>query len=386
MAGWLDPLQTQKRPDFAEFSIALAAGFALAFTTLFFAFQLTGRLGGSRDFVGYWAAGRQLVHHANPYDHDAVSALEHTVGLDARAALVMRNPPWALPLAYPLGFFSLRVAAIPWSLLLFACLFGSVQILRRLHGSPPNRIHWLALSFTPALICLTIGQTSLILLFGLVLFLRFHKTRPFAAGAALYLCAFKPHFFLPFALVLMVWIVVSRSYRILAGGVTALTAGSLIAAWIDPAAWFQYTHYMHTSGIAHEFTADLGNLLRDFVHPDWEWLAFVPAILGCLWALGYFWPRRRHWNWLEHGSLLMLVSLLVAPFGWIFDQSLAIPALLDGAYTTRSRKLLALLALVILVMDIQNFLIPVPSPLWLWPAPVLLVWYLLATHRRQPTR
>ncbi len=50
--------------------------------------------------------------------------------------------------------------------------------------------------------------------------------------------------------------------------------------------------------------------------------------MGCIWALAYFWPRRRSWDWFENGSLLVLVSIFVAPFGWIFDQSLAIPAIL----------------------------------------------------------
>jgi len=35
------------------------------------------------------------------------------------------------------------------------------------------------------------------------------------------------------------------------------------------------------------------------------------------------------------GSLLMLVSLLTAPYSWIYDDGLAIPALLRGAYLTR---------------------------------------------------
>ena len=136
----------------------------------------------------------------------------------------------------------------------------------------------------------------------------------------------KPHLFLPFALVLLVWIVVSRSYRILAGGVAAFALGGLVTACIDPAAWSQYAYYMRTSVVTHEFTPCLGDLLRDSINPAAEWLAFVPAVLGCIWALAYFWPRRHTWDWLENGSLLMLVSLLVAPFGWIFDQSLAIPA------------------------------------------------------------
>ena len=136
-----------QRIDFADLLVATVAGLALALIALFFfAVPVSGNLAGSRDFVSYWATGRQLVHHANPYDRDAISAIEHAAGLDASAVLMMRNPPWALPLAWLLGFLGLRVATTLWSLLLFACLLVSVRIIRELYGSPPNRLHWLALS------------------------------------------------------------------------------------------------------------------------------------------------------------------------------------------------------------------------------------------------
>ena len=155
----------------------LLRGLALALTILFFfAVPVAGKLAASRDFVSYWATGQQLVRHANPYDRDAVAALEHSAGLTVKAVLIMRNPPWALPLAYPLGFLPLRLAGILWSLLLLACLLISVRMVRELHGSPPNRIHWLGFAFTPALICLTMGQTALFALLGLVLFLRLHQS------------------------------------------------------------------------------------------------------------------------------------------------------------------------------------------------------------------
>ncbi len=217
MASRQDQAPAQERIDVAQVGIAVVAGLALALTTLLiFAVPVAGKLAGSRDFVSYWATGQQLVRHGDPYDRAAVAALEHSAGLDARAVLIMRNPPWALPLAYPLGFLGLRVAAVLWTLLLLACLLVSVRLVRELHGSPPNRIHWLGLSFTPALICLTMGQTSLFALLGLILFLRWHGRRPFAAGVALWLCALKIHLFLPFAAALAVWIVVTRGYKLLA--------------------------------------------------------------------------------------------------------------------------------------------------------------------------
>ncbi|MGA9060130.1 MAG: glycosyltransferase 87 family protein [Terracidiphilus sp.] len=377
MANKLDLPPAQERRGFAEVAIAIVAGLALALTILFIA-AVAGNLVPSRDFVSYWATGRQLVRHSNPYDRDAIAVLEHSAGLNLKAVLIMRNPPWALPLAYPLGFLGLRFAAILWTLLLLACLLISVRMVRELHGSPPNRIHWLGFAFTPALICLTMGQTSLFALLGLVLFLRFHCRRPFAAGAALWLCALKPHLFLPFAAALVAWIVISRSYKLLAGAAAALALSSAAALLIDPVAWPDYSRMMHSPAVENEFVPCLADAMRHWLYPQAAWLQYLPAALCCLWALVYYWRRRAAWDWLTCAGPLMLVSLLAAPYCWLYDQCLAIPALLGGAYAARSRHLLAILALAILAMDIELCIVKIFSPLWLWTAPAWLLWLLFA--------
>ncbi|MGD1106645.1 MAG: glycosyltransferase family 87 protein [Terracidiphilus sp.] len=388
MASKPDPPPVEEPRDFAQLAIAVAAGLALAVTILFiFAVPVAGKLAATRDFVSYWATGRQLVHHGNPYDRNAISALEHSAGLDARAVLIMRNPPWALPLAYPLGFLGLRIAAILWTLLLLACLLISVRMLHQLHGAPHNHIHWLGIAFTPAIICLTMGQTSLFALLGLILFFRFHRCHPFNAGVALWLCALKPQLFLPFAAVLVLWIVVSRSYKLLAGAAFSLALTSAAAFLIDPSAWPDYARMMRSPAVDNQFIPCLADAMRHWLLPRAAWLQYLPAALACLWALVYFWRRRAHWDWLTDSSPLILVSLLAAPYCWFYDQGLAIPALLDGAYATRSRKLLAILALLILAADIEICFVKVTSTLFLWTAPAWLLWYLFvrATAARDST-
>ena len=366
---------------------SIAYALAILYTVLFlcllpFDRQTVAR----RDFIVYWATGQQLVHHGNPYDPAALNQIEHDAGFSDSSSYYMRNAPWALTLALPLGFVGPMAASLPWSLLMLGLLVLSVRILWKLFRGPKNSpaksLVWLGYCFPPALWCVLLGQTSIFLLFGFTLFLRFHKTRPFAAGAALWLCSIKPHLFLPFAVVLLVWIFVARAWRILWGAATAFAAGALITTCIDPAAWSQYAYYMRTSVVTREFTPCLADLLRDSIRPTAEWLAFVPAILGCLWALVYFWPRRHHWDWLEQGSLLVLVSLLVAPFGWIFDQSLALPAVLWGASRTSSQLLLSALALIYILVELQLVHFDLHSAAWLWTTPAWLAWYLFARASR----
>lgn len=374
----------KKQQDFSVLLIAIVCALGIVFTILFLAFMPTNRdLVAKRDFITYWATGQQLVHHGNPYDAAAVSRIEHDAGFKGSNSYYMRNAPWALPLALPLGYVSPMVAALPWSLLMLGLLIASVRMIWKavmpISDPAAGHLEWLGYCFPPALFCVILGQTSILLLFGLALFLRLHKTRPFAAGAALWLCTIKPHLFLPFALVLLAWIVVTRSYRILLGSLTAFAAGAVVTSCIDPAAWGQYAYYMRTSVVTHEFTPCLGDVLRDSINPAWEWLAFVPCALGCIWALAYFWPRRYAWDWLDNGGLLVLVSLLVAPFGWIFDQTLAIPAILFAASRNPSRILLSALALIYLLIELQiGFHVELHSRAFLWTAPAWIVWYLLA--------
>ena len=312
------PPTTWASIGFAELAIASVTGLGLAVTALFLCVvPLAGHMAGSRDFVSYWATGSQLVHHANPYDREAIMRIEHTAGLDDRAVLLMRNPPWALPLAYPLGFIGLRTAAFLWSLVLFACLVVSVRLIQMTHNFPRNRIHWLGLSFPPALICLIMGQTSLFALLGLVLFLYLHRARPFVAGVSLWLCMLKPHLFLPFGVVLLAWIVLHRSYRLLAGTTTALAASCAAAYYIDPSAWSHYLQMMRAPEVDKQFIPCLSDALRFWLRPQATWLQYLPVLLCCVWALRYFWLRReqlgldnerRHVN----AGLLGLRTLLLA--------------------------------------------------------------------------
>src|ERR1700677_3555790 len=250
-----DTSETKTSRDVVELSIAIVCGLAFAFTALFLCVvPLSGSIAGSRDYVVFWATGQQLIHHANPYDLAAMSQLERSAGLNVgRSALFMRNPPWGLPLAAPLGLIGVRIGALLWSLLMLGCLVLSVHLLWRMHGRPDNRLHWLALSFGPALICVMMGQTSLLALLGFVLFLYLHRTRPFLAGVSLWLCMLKPHLFVPFGVVLLVWIVISRSYKMLAGAVAAMAASCALTWWLYPAAWSDYAQMMHGAGLDTEY-------------------------------------------------------------------------------------------------------------------------------------
>src|SRR5208337_2337998 len=97
-----------------------------------------------------------------------------SAGYAETRALVMRNPPFLLPLALLFGLLPLALGSALWIFLVLGCIAVSIHLLRELHGSPANRIHLLGYAFAPALACLLAGQSAALMLAAMVLFLWLH--------------------------------------------------------------------------------------------------------------------------------------------------------------------------------------------------------------------
>ena len=340
---------------------------------------------GKRDFIEYWAAGQQLVHGANPYDGAAILPLQRGAGLADNHPQVSFSPPVAFFLALPLGFVGANTGLVLWLLVLLACLVASVRLLWTMHGRPASRLHLLGYCFAPLMECLMAGQLGIFLLIGIVLFLYFYKTRPFLAGAALMPCALKPHLFLPFALVLLLWVVSRKAYRILAGFSAILLASCALTLFFDHRVWSQYAQMMRTNGALDAWVPTLSSTFRLLVDSHAVWLQFMPEAAGCGWALWYFWTRRTRWDWMDHGLLVLLVSAACAPYAWFTDESMLLPAVLAGVYRAdesgRSLLPFGLFAGAAMMEVLAE--VPITSAYYLWTIPAWIAWYLYATGSKE---
>jgi hypothetical protein len=355
----------------------------VAYVLTLFVMGLSDRNAAERDFISYWAAGNLAAHGGNPYDSGAVRQLEERAGRVPDAiVLVMRNPPLALPLVAPLGFLSPKTALIVWLILLIGSFGASIWLLWQMHGRPGSSYHLMAMGFAPALACLMAGQFGVFLLLGVVLFLYFEQRRPVLAGAALLLCAFKPHLFIPVGIALALWIVTARKWRVAAGfaGAVAATLGTALA--IDPQAVTQYVSFMRAGEAASERIPALSVALRFAISPHSTWIEFVPLVFASAWAAWYFWTRRERWSWADHGMLVLLVAAMCAPYGFLTDECMLLPAVLGGVYAAVERKrslipiaLLAGAALIELLAGVE-----MKTPYFLWTTPAWLAWYLYATR------
>jgi Glycosyltransferase family 87 len=376
-------LKKSVRVFLAAAIVSAGVCFVLALYTL----GLNDKNAAGRDFISYWATGQLLVHGGNPYDFQAVRSLELAEGRDpAEPLLMMRNPPMAFFLALPLGLVSPKTGLILWLFVLLGGLSLSILLIWILNGRPDSRYHLLGYLFAPAIACFQAGQFGIFLLLGFVLFLYFHRTQPYLAGAALLLCSLKPHLFFPFCAALLLWSLTRANFRILAGFAAALLASCALSYALDKNAWTQYSFMMRAGGALNEVVPELSAYLRLLIHPQAVWLQFAPEACACLWAVWYFWTRRERWDWLDHGLLVLLVAAVCTPFGWLTDESLQLPAVLTGVYCALSarRSLWPLwpLAVVAGAALIELFCkVQIITPYYLWTAPAWLCWYLFATGR-----
>ena len=183
----------------------LAAGIIVAGAVILaavFALSLQEKDAAARDYIGYWAAGRQIVRGADPYNVDEVLHLEKSVGLGDLQIKITPSPPVGLAVVIPLGFLGARNGLLFWMMLQIACLSIALWLIWRLAGSPSSRLHLFGYLFAPAVACLMAGQLGVFFLLGVALFLSWRETRPWLAGAALLPMTLKPHLFLPVALAL----------------------------------------------------------------------------------------------------------------------------------------------------------------------------------------
>ena len=336
----------------------------------------------TRDYLTYWAAGHQLAMHQNPYDGPQILALEKSVGFVHDHPFFMRNPPTAFLIAYPLGFVSLRTGGILWSLALIVALIVSIRMLWRMLGSPTDRLHLLGYIFPPVLACLLHGQIGIFLLFFLTCFFYFQESVPVLAGAALFAFALKPHLFIPFGLVLLAWTILNKRYRLLGGAALAVGIDVGFAFVVDKAGWHQFATMLRGAEIYDESIPTISLALRLLVHRQWHWLQFAPCAIAAAFCLRYYVKHRSHWNWTNQGVLLLAISVMVAPYAWFTDESLAVPAILFGLYRATRAQLLVFTVLVIPAMAVLLFAVPMNTGFYIWTAPAWVLWCLNVQRSR----
>lgn len=333
---------------------------------------LTARtLSANRDFISYWAAARLLATHGNPYDAAEVLPLENGVGNTYTRPLVMRNTPATMFLVAPLGWLSEEKAAIAWEMALIAAALVSIRLLQPFC---PGKIPLILYFFAPVVDCFLAGQTTILVLLGICLFIRYQERRPWAAGLGLVLTLLKPHLLMLFWPVLLLDFLRRRKFGVLGWAMVGGVVASLLPLVLDAHIWTQYLSSVRAEQIEYQYFPNLACELRVLVAPRAVWLQLVPAAVGVGAALLLWWRARERWAWERQGTLLIAASALLSPYSFLVDQVLFLPAALVF-YPRAARGMQGLFIAMNAAAWVLMLKVPeMTSPVTMWFAPALMLW------------
>jgi hypothetical protein len=322
---------------------------------------------------------------------------------------MMWNPPWVLPLTVPFAILPIRFAHLFWVAIQLGLTVLSVRWLLRTYGGPPEtqgRLLVAAMTFPPTVYLIMFGQIGGLCLIGVAGFLYFHdRARSILAGLCVALTAIKPHLLFAFGLYLVLDALVSRRGRaavLIGASAIGLSAGF---AWlINPHVYADYftamTTPIGTPGYVtvREWQLPLASFwLRMWIAPERFWVQFVPMALVAAATSIFWWRSRGHCDWLRVTPVLVLLSLLTAPYGgWLFDLVLLlIPVVCATVAFGRTHGnsaiaplLKGLIALNLLVLVVVPLLIGFVAGPYIWFTPLVGIacWLAMSVGTRRRAR
>jgi Glycosyltransferase family 87 len=350
-----------------------------------------------KDFVEYWSAGDVFVNGGNPYDPEALNgSLTYALGEERASTTMMWNPPWTLPITAPFAMLPIRLAHILWVALQLALVIVSANMLWRAYGGnePGPWFRAAVLLFPPTFFLLVYGQIGALCFFGVAGFLYFmDRDRPMLAGLCVALTAIKPHLLFAFGLYLLLEALVSRRDRIafLTGAIAVVATAA--GAWkINPHVYADYwaalTAPPGTSGFVsvQDWRLPLGSYwLRMNFAPDHFWVQFLPAAVVVAGTFVYWKRAPGQRDWLRVTPVLILASLLAAPYGgWLFDLVLLLVPIVHvvlGLSAEAGRRVLAaIVGLNLFVLVGMPAIGALALEQYVWFTPAVAVAYIVAGY------
>ena len=341
-----------------------------------------------QDLAQYWAAAH--LFSQDPYSMELTKAFEHSAGIVA-APLVVKNPPWAIVLLLPLGLLGYHSAFAIWSVLSVCLVAGCAKAVWDISGSGPSLAPaLLSLIFGPTVVLLMLGQFTVLVLCGSVLFcVMVRKKRDWLAGASLLLIIGKPHIALLFLIAVFLWSFFSRRWIVLVSGAVAWLAASGAALAINPHIFAQFWRRTMLVVGEREPYPNVGGMLYSLsgAHA----LALLPQIVGLIWLAFYWREHRSHWDWDDHGLAVLLCSVACSYYSYPYDEVLALPAL-TAAFAKGDRRIF-LMVFALTNLGYGGYISGIAGHfgygsmfLW-WTAAGWLLAYVLAQKRagREPT-
>ncbi len=351
------------------------------------------------DFRSYWSASYLLGHHENMYDGERMRETQTVyAGVPPGTwPLVTLSPPWSVLMFVPLTLLSFERAAWIW-LLLNVLLLGLSAILlwqNVVRERADRKRLWIPLlaayAFSINLTAMMNGQTTVFVLAMVAAFLAFEaQRRDVLAGIAIAATLVKPQTVFVTIVVIALEIFRTRRWRMAVGfgGTIVVTA---LVLWVLRPPWLQeyLTNTREMNALGWE-SSNLTGIL--FVLTNWVGVRFLAVLLIPLVGLG-LWRLGAGLNFRILVDVSLLLSLITAPYGFSYDQTvlmaplLTILALIASGAFTKAEGITIVGAL--LVADAVSYYERVQSPselyyFWVPLVVAALYGYALLRTRNQP--
>lgn len=317
-----------------RFASQTLAQIVSAIVLLLAVWMVSGRLPKqANDFTEYWSSAHLLVSHQDPYNPVFLQPLEKATGRLQQYPLIMLNPPWIFAVIFPLGFVSYSTAITFWIWLNLLILMFCVRILWYLYAGVirvPTFVWLLIGVFLPLYIQIVIGQIGAFVLLGITGFLYCQQRNlDILAGIALFLIVLKPHLASLLWIALVPWFLQNRKWKVLTAFIATMTATCLLPLAFKRDVYANYWNIRHYGQISWKEVPSIGGVIAHLWNYNFGIL--IPFLIAAIWFYIYWRKHASRWNWLEQTPLLLLISIVVSPYSWIFDQILFIPLILQIA-------------------------------------------------------
>jgi len=293
---------------------------------------------GKGDFIGYWSASRLLLERRDPFDADALWALQYATYPERGYLIYTWNPPWALVVLLPVALVPFHVAAKLWLIANLLVLAGAggwlwFQVSGERYGRGLIIAVIASVLFPPSLAALAAGQIVPWVLAAAIagFFNQWQGRRLAYAGAAMVVVALKPH--VTFLLLAFSgWHSLRHRQGRFILGAAATLLGLLVALTLLYPGWpASYSNNLLGHSLIQWQTPTLGGALYSLWPVGWIRYVGLLSMLAVPW-LARLWEKKDAPSVL---SKLLLLSVALAPFGWSFDQVLLLPAILQMIFWRR---------------------------------------------------
>lgn len=280
-----------------------------------------------RDFMSLWTGGHAVVRGVNPYDQSVWTPLRAHLGSTWMPDATAPFPFWTLMLFTPLAALSLEAAAAIWLGLMIVLTVSAVLLMvHEPHLGPIPLPHFLLLALSLffsrwTTLGLFTGQMTGLLLLAIAGFIvLMERHRPFEAGMALALIAFKPNAFLFFVPLLGIWLIQRRYWRAIAGSSVG-GLGMLAISWAVQPGWLSDWLAVSEKTVATPQTPTVWGLSAELAGEWWPLVGFVLTIV-ILSLSGCYLLRNRTFDIATATALALAVSLFATPYTWAYEHLL----------------------------------------------------------------